>query len=299
MLSINDNCVNIEPDITIMDANNTPGPGTTCDAPTNVAASNIAQTSATITWTAGGDETSWNLQYKAAADANWSSSITVNNTPSYALAGLTANTAYQVRVQAVCDASNVSDWANGTFTTLNQDEPTCPAPTNVAANNITKNSAVITWSQEPNTASSWTVLYKQTAASAWESATANAMTYTLSGLNPETQYDVQVMANCDNGMQSAASETIHFTTQPDGVNDYVLESSISVYPNPTNGQFTISNEQFTINSVDVYDVYGKLISTTKVEDTHVTLDINTYADGVYFARILTDKGVVTKRIVKK
>ena len=212
---------------------------------------------------------------------------------------MTANTAYQVRVQAVCDANSVSNWANGSFTTLNNDEPTCPAPTNVEANSITKNSAVITWSQEPNTASSWTVLYKQTAASAWESATANAMTYTLSGLNPETQYDVQIMANCDNGMQSAASETIQFTTAPDGVNDYVLESSISVYPNPTNGQFTISNEQFTISSVDVYDVYGKLISTTKVEDTHVTLDINTYADGLYFARILTDKGVVTKRIVKK
>ena len=271
----------------------------TCQAPTNVAASNIAQTSATITWTAGGDETAWNLQYKAAADANWSNSIAVSNTPSYALTGLTANTAYQVRVQAVCDASNVSDWANGTFTTLNQDEPTCPAPTNVAANNITKNSAVITWSQEPNTASSWTVQYKQSAASNWETATANAMTYTLSGLIDNTQYDVQVIANCDNGLTSVASETIHFTTLIDGVNDYVLESSISVYPNPTSGQFTISNEQFTINSVDVYDVYGKLISTTKVEDTHVTLDINTYADGVYFARILTDKGVVTKRIVKK
>ena len=285
-------------DVIIMDANGS-DPGTTCDAPTNVAASNIAQTSATITWTPGGDETSWNLQYKAAADANWSNSIAVSNTPSYALTGLTANTAYQVRVQAVCDANNVSDWANGTFTTLNQDEPTCPAPTNVAANDITKNSAVITWSQEPNTASSWTVLYKQSAASSWETATANAMTYTLSGLNAETQYDVQVMANCDNGMQSSASETIHFTTLIDGVNDYVLEAAISVYPNPTNGQFTIDNEQCTINSVEVYDVYGKLIGTTKVDDTHVTLDINTYADGVYFARILTDKGVVTKRIVKK
>ncbi len=285
-------------DIVVIQAGS-PGPGTTCDAPTNVHTTNVGQTSATIAWTPGGDETSWNLQYKTASSSSWSNSITVNNTPSYTLTGLTANTAYQVRVQAVCDANSVSNWANGSFTTLNNDEPSCPAPTNVAANNITTNSAVITWSQEPNTASSWTVIYKQNVASAWETATANAMTYTLSGLNPNTQYDVQVMANCDNGMQSAASETIHFITQPDGVNNYVLESSISVYPNPTSGQFTISNEQFTINSVDVYDVYGKLISTTKVEDTHVTLDINTYADGVYFARILTDKGVVTKRIVKK
>ncbi len=274
-------------------------PVTECDVPLNVAASNVFETSATITWTPSGDETAWNLQYKAAADANWSSNINVNNTPSFTLIGLVPHIDYQVRVQAVCDANNLSDWTEGTFTTVNQEEPDCPAPTNVTAANITHNSAVITWSQEPNTASSWTVLYKQNAASSWEITTVNEMTYTLTGLNPDTQYDVQIMANCDNGMQSGASETIHFTTQPDGVNNYDLDNSISVYPNPTSGQFTIYNEQCTINSVDVYDVYGKLISTTKVEDTQVTLDINTYADGVYFARILTDKGVVTKRIVKK
>ena len=277
----------------------TPGPGTTCDAPTNVAASNIDQTSATITWTAGGDETSWNLQYKATDDANWSNNIQVLNNPTCAISGLTANTAYQVRVQAVCDANSVSTWANASFTTLNEDVPTCPAPTNVAANDITTNSAVITWNQEPNTASSWTVLYKQTVASSWETATANTMSHTLSGLIPDTQYDVQVMANCDNDMQSAASETIHFTTQADGVNNYVLDAAFSVYPNPTNGQFTISNDQNIIREVSLFDVYGKLISTTKVDDTHVTLDINTCANGTYFARVITDNGVVTKRIVKK
>ncbi len=270
-----------------------------CNAPTNVAASNVLQNTATITWTAGGDETAWNLQYKAAADADWSSNIAVSNTPSYALNGLTANTAYMVRVQAACDEDNVSNWTDGSFTTLEEDVPTCPAPTNVAASNITKNAAVITWDQEANTASSWTVQYKQTVASAWETATANAMTYTLNGLNDNTQYDVQVIANCDNGLTSDPSQTIQFTTLIDGVNEYVLDAAINVYPNPTSGQFTISNEQCTIYNVEVYDVYGKLINTTKVEDTQVTLDINTCADGVYFARILTDKGVVTKRIVKK
>ena len=274
-------------------------PVTPCNAPTNVAASNVLQTTATITWTAGGDETAWNLQYKAAADADWSNNIVVSNTPAYALTGLTANTAYLVRVQAACDEDNVSSWADGSFTTLNEDVPTCPAPTNVTASNITKNSAVITWSQEPNTASAWTVQYKQTIASNWETASANAMTYTLSGLNPETQYDVQVIANCDNGLASDPSVTYSFTTLTDGVNEYVLDAAFSVYPNPTNGQFTISNDQNTIREVNLYDVYGKLISTTKVDDTHVTLDINTCANGTYFARIITDNGVVTKRIVKK
>ena len=284
-------------DVTVFGDTN--APVVVCDPPTNVAASNIAQTTATITWTAGGDETAWNLQYKAAADANWSANIAISNAPSYALTDLTANTAYQVRVQAVCDADHTSDWAEGTFTTLEEDVPTCPAPTNVEANNITKNSAVITWNQEPNTASSWTVQYKQSTASAWETATANTMSYTLSGLNANTQYDVQVMANCDNDMQSDVSETIHFTTLIDGVNDYVLDAAFSVYPNPTNGQFTIDNEQFIMNNVAVYDIYGKLLMNVVVNDYVVMIDATTFSAGVYFARIFTDNGVVTKRIVKK
>lgn len=274
-------------------------PAITCDAPTNVATSNVLQTTASITWTAGGDETAWNLQYKAAADADWSSNITVSNTPSYALNGLIANTAYMVRVQAACDEDNVSSWVDASFTTLEEDVPTCPAPTNVAVSNITKNSAVITWNQEANTASSWIVQYKQTAASAWETATANAMTYMLSGLNDNTQYDVQVIANCDNGLTSDPSQTIQFTTLIDGVNEYVLDAAINVYPNPTSGQFTISNEQCTMNNVSVYDVYGKLLKNVKVDDYAVTIDATSFAAGVYFARIITDNGVVTKRVVKK
>ena len=49
----------------------------------------------------------------------------------------------------------------------------------------------------------------------------------------------------------------------------------------------------------MYDICGQLIYTAKIEDNVADVDLSKYASGVYFARIETTEGVVTKRIVKK
>ncbi|MBR6334153.1 MAG: fibronectin type III domain-containing protein, partial [Bacteroidales bacterium] len=65
----------------------------TCNVPTGLAVNNPGQTTATATWTAGGTETSWNVQYKAATASTWQSATA--NTTSYTMTGLTPGTAYQ------------------------------------------------------------------------------------------------------------------------------------------------------------------------------------------------------------
>ena len=90
---------------------------------------------------------------------------------------------------------------------------------------------------------------------------------------------------------------ISFNTLPDGIADYEL--GITLYPNPNNGRFTINNEQLIINSVQVYDVYGKLLKTVEVDANTIELDVRELASGMYFVRVSTEKGVVIKSFVKK
>ena len=94
----------------------TPGTAPTCIKPSNL---NISQTSisATLTWTAGDDETHWNVQYKEASASEWSASIAIENTPTYTLNNLSPITNYQVRVQADCGGGDTSGWIAGSFTT--------------------------------------------------------------------------------------------------------------------------------------------------------------------------------------
>ena len=82
-----------------------------CLVPTDLEATINGANEATLSWTAGGTETAWNVQYKMASESDWSEPIAVNET-SYTLTGLQRATAYEARVQAICNADDQSDWSN-------------------------------------------------------------------------------------------------------------------------------------------------------------------------------------------
>ena len=105
----------------------------------------ITANSAIVTWAAGGSESAWKLQYKA-ANGEWSNDIAVN-AASYTLTNLSPVTTYYVRVKAVCGEQEVSEWsAEGDFTT---DCGTMPMP---FEENFSSSSAYPScWNASPNT----------------------------------------------------------------------------------------------------------------------------------------------------
>jgi hypothetical protein len=82
-----------------------------CLVPTDLEATINGANEATLSWTTGGAETVWNVQYKMASESDWSEPIAVNET-SYTLTGLQRATAYEARVQTICNADDQSDWSN-------------------------------------------------------------------------------------------------------------------------------------------------------------------------------------------
>ncbi len=89
-----------------------------CAVPTALSAGNLSANSARITWTAGGSETAWRLQYRADG-GDWSAEQAVSGSAQRDLTGLSANTEYFVRVKAYCDEDDQSNWSDVlSFTTL-------------------------------------------------------------------------------------------------------------------------------------------------------------------------------------
>lgn len=174
----------------------------------------------------------------------------------------------------------------------------CEAPTNLTATDLTVNSVVLNWNQADASVNSWTISYKKASDNTWTNVTASAHPYTLTGLEYRTDYNVKVAANCA-GELSDYTAVVNFRTLGDGVEDYAIDNSISLYPNPTNGEFRIQNSESMIQRVEVYDVYGKMLNVVEVNDAQVTMNASNYASGTYFVRIYTENGMVTKRIVKR
>ncbi|MBO7490892.1 MAG: fibronectin type III domain-containing protein [Bacteroidales bacterium] len=297
----NDGSVTYNPPATITNLSVTAN-GTapvTCTTPTGLAVNNVTATTATASWTAGGTETSWNVQYKAASSSNWQSATA--NATSYTMTGLTPGTAYQVKVQANCGAGNVSAWTTPvSFNTPNETQ-TCPAPTNLTAVlGESHTTVILNWQQEPNTATEWQVNYRQTTENTWSTSIANATTYTLTDLEANVTYEFKVEAHCTNGLTSDASNSVTIQTDDVGVQSW-LEKSVTLYPNPATEMIAVavSDANIMITGVEVYNVYGQLINTIVSAENPLRINVSGLADGMYYVRVTTDNGVVTKNFVKR
>ena len=181
------------------------------------------------------------------------------------------------------------------FTT--ETEP-CWAPSDLAVSDIHNHDVTLSWT-ENGTATNWTIYYRvhEDETSEWSTQTVTTNPYTLTGLDGLTEYDFQVASNCADDVTSDPSAIVNATTLNVGIEDYDA-AVVTVFPNPTTGMVQISSSKFQVSSVDVYDVYGKLLKAEVLMDNN-TVDMRGCAAGVYFLRVSTENGVVTKRIVKK
>ena len=215
-------------------------------------------------------------------------------TLTYLLTGLTPNTEYTYR--AFVTTVNTTTYGGlKHFTTLGSN--TCEAPTDLAVVDTANESVTLTWTDNAD-ASSWEVRYRE-GTGTWNTKTANAIPYTLTGLTGLTTYEIQVMADCGNDNNSEWSSSIFVTTKNVGIPEHLF-NSIVLYPNPAKRFVDVRvDENVNVTNLEVYDVFGKLVNTVNVVDNPTRINISGLANGMYFVRVTTDEGVVTKQFIKK
>ena len=77
-----------------------------------------------------------------------------------------------------------------------------------------------------------------------------------------------------------------------------LENSISIYPNPNQGRIFINNSGNNIlEKATIYATNGRKVKEFKTLTNENSLDINTLTKGLYFLKLNSDKGSITKKFV--
>lgn len=112
--------------------------------------------------------------------------------------------------------------------------------------------------------------------------------YTASG-----QYDQHFtsVAGCDSAV------TLILTLDPLDATTPSLPMRYNPYPNPTTGLVTLDIPDGT--SVEVFDINGRIVSKSFVQNPSPVLDISALPSGLYTLRLTHPSGVVTCRIMKK
>ncbi len=92
-----------------------------------------------------------------------------------------------------------------------------------------------------------------------------------------------------------STENIHVVIS--GISDYQDNANISIYPNPSNKNITISSEK-KINEIRIIDLQGKEVLKVENLDTEkCDVDVSKLKEGNYFVRIVIDNNVVSRKLL--
>ena len=286
----------------------------TCFAPTNLMADTTFINSATLSWTSSGSETQWVIEYGPVGFAQGTGTETVVSTNPATITGLTGSMAYDFYVRAYCGGTDTS-FAAGPQMFATQIAPF------VCGNLFVDNGGALPYMND-----------SQDTVTVCPSGDFDFVEMTFTSFDTEDGYDSLMIYNGNSAMgtlmgtyQGLNSPGTVTSTAPDGCLTFVFMSDISVthegwsamidcqffagidentadmvsvYPNPSNGKFTIENHAGNI-SYDVVDMQGRKIQfNVNTAAAQSTVDLTNYENGVYFLVVSNGTSTKTYSLVK-
>lgn len=125
----------------------------------------------------------------------------------FSFASLATGTNVKIRVSAI---DNVF-YAVGSATVSASDPCSSAAPAGITVSGITNSSASINWTALQD--ATYSLMYRKVGTTAWTTVPASTNSSFISGLDPVTQYEVQI-ANVCNSTVGTYSSPVNFTTLP-------------------------------------------------------------------------------------
>jgi len=111
------------------------------------------------------------------------------------------------------------------------------------------------------------------------------------------EYTIMLLKTSDCG-----TDTAYFTVHPEifiGVDDYSIYSDIRVFPNPAKEFVTIKTKFNKIEQIVIFDISGRNIKSIKnINDNKILdIDLSQFEKGIYSLKIITNKGIILKKLI--
>ncbi len=123
----------------------------------------------------------------------------------------------------------------------------------------------------------------------------NGPSYSLS-IQDENNVNYLTSDFSSNNFTNTASNTFcnKYETAIDTKN--LIDSKITIYPNPSKGHIDIKNAKF-IKYVSILSIEGKIVNT--IFNNFDSIDLSNLPDGLYIMEIISDNGVENHKIFKQ
>ena len=96
-----------------------------------------------------------------------------------------------------------------------------------------------------------------------------------------------------------APEYSEFANARTTINTTNINTSFTIYPNPSTGNFTLSfNQEVENGSVQVLDYTGKIILEKNSLESNMIFDISNIPSGLYFVKVVSANGISMEKLIK-
>ncbi len=84
-------------------------------------------------------------------------------------------------------------------------------------------------------------------------------------------------------------------------NNTIISKELLVFPNPVDNLLTFDNSKIKSSKVQVFSISGELLSTNNFSNfsSNQKIVFSKFSKGIYFLKIITEKGAITQKIIKK
>lgn len=99
---------------------------------------------------------------------------------------------------------------------------------------------------------------------------------------------------------SPSDKSVRLDTNTDKIESEetrLSENSVSIYPNPTHGLFTISLDRQIEGVLHIMNSNGNIVYTKEIKEKEINVDIQGQPAGIYFIKIQSNKTTLTKKII--
>jgi len=294
----------------------------TCGVITGVNLTDVIHDRSTFNWDNMNDTScsvdQIRIQYRELGTSSYSTKTmgapVGNNAPCFntskRILNLSPSTQYEYNFKIWYQDGTINDWhAGGTFTT----STVCDNVTNITASPQNSSSTQFCW-EEVSPYSFVRLQYREdTAGSSFSNiggmgVMAPTLCKTKNGLTPGTNYRVMWRTWCNPSggpYRSAQWDGPVLWSQPSSirVEGGTTINNLDVYPNPSRDIFNVSFTSEDVQDLDVriINVIGEVIYTENlnqfVGEYTKQVDLSTYTKGVYFLEIITNYGVINKKII--
>ena len=268
-----------------------------CPQVVEISADSLTYNSAYIAWNLPYASSFFRLEYGKEGFVQGNGTIIDNiNATNITLNNLEPNTRYIAYIQSHCISNDTSSsWTSISFQTL---DTTCAVVENLDTIYVQDVRARIRWD-----ITSDEVLFCQMewGESGFEQGSGNFKnniydtTYFFQNLAAGTTYDVYVRTYCQRSGIYSDWQKLTFTTDANSIDEAENQLPISVNPNPTTGMVEVTLPQgYENQTVEVYDVQGKLLQSQRLQNGKATFNLSEYPNGVYVIKV----GNASCRVVK-